>query len=212
MNAEKIIDSLEWRYAVKRFDPKKKVNPEKIEQLLKMANLTATSLGIQPYKIVIIEDLDQKKSLESACFNQAQITSCSHLLLLCSRTDIDESYIDKYINFAEKERNLPENAMADYKEMCKGFALKLSPEEKEQWIAKQNYIVLGNLLAASALMQIDSCPMEGFNNKLVDEILDLEKLNLKSVLMLPLGYRHPKDEFQHFKKIRQPLSEMVINL
>lgn len=209
MTKENLLNALNWRYATKKFDTSQKVDEDTLQILLKSANLTATSLGLQGYKILLIKDDTWKKELKSATFNQENIQTCSHLLVLCLRKDVDKTYIQQHVRYMEKVRDLEEGKLQKYEDMCHGFVDSMDEERKTHWLAHQVYIVLGNLMTSCALLQIDACPMEGFNAKLVDEILDLEAQNLQSVVMLPLGFRAEDDSFALAKKVRRPLNEMV---
>ena len=207
MTGQQIIEALNWRYATKKFDSEKKVSEADLKILFQVANLTATSLGIQPFKIKVVANDFEK--LKSATFNQENIQTCSHLIILCLRNDVNDEYISNYVRYMENVRGLEKNALAKYEASCQSFVSTLDDNRKNAWLAHQTYIILGNLLAACALLKIDSCPMEGFNAKLVDEILGLEDQNLKSVLMLPIGYRAADDRFAEMKKVRRPMEVMI---
>ena len=207
MTEKLLIQALEWRYAAQKFSLDKKISEDKLQLILKAANLTATSLGIQPFKIIVLQqDLDY---LKSATFDQENIQTCSHLLILCSREDVDDEYVAKYAEYMEQVRDLEKGSLVKYKNMCQNFVSKLDEHRKKNWINHQVYILLGNLMTACALLQVDSCPMEGFNAKLVDEILQLPEKNLRSVLLLPIGYRAVDDKYSSMKKVRLPLEEIV---
>ena len=207
MTEKLLIQALEWRYAAQKFSLDKKISEDKLQLILKAANLTATSLGIQPFKIIVLQqDLDY---LKSATFDQENIQTCSHLLILCSREDVDDEYVAKYVEYMEHVRDLEKGSLVKYKNMCQNFVSKLDEHRKKNWINNQVYILLGNLMTACALLQVDSCPMEGFNAKLVDEILQLPEKNLRSVLLLPIGYRAVDDKYSSMKKVRLPLEEIV---
>ncbi|MDO5655849.1 MAG: NAD(P)H-dependent oxidoreductase [Flavobacteriaceae bacterium] len=204
---ESLISALEWRYAVKKFNPEKKISDELLNVILNAANLTATSLGAQPYHIVVVQNHLEK--LKSSTFNQENIQTCSHLLILCHRTDVDEAFISEYVRHMERVRGLETGALIKYEQSCRNFISTMDEDRKTKWLAHQVYIVLGNLLTSCAILGVDSCPMEGFNAKLVDEILELEKEKLRSVLMLPIGYRADDDKYAKMEKVRNPLHEMV---
>lgn len=209
---ENLQNALQWRYATKKFDATKKIDEEVLNHLLEMANLTATSFGLQGYKMVVVASNELKQKLKPATFNQANIQTCSHLLVLCLRTDVDETYIEEFIQYAEKTQGLQAGTLDSYQKACNGFIGAMNQQDKVQWLAKQTYIVLGNLLTACALAKVDSCALEGFIPAQVDEVLGLEKENLKSVLLLPIGYRAEDDTFAEMKKVRKPLEEMIIKL
>ena len=207
MTEKQIIEALEWRYATKKFNPEKKVSKDLVQTVLKAASLTATSLGIQPYQIMVVRDGLER--LKSATFNQENIQTCSHLLVICHRTDVDDNYVSDYVRYMEEVRDQEAFSLEKYAASSKSFVSSLGDNRKNAWLAHQAYIVMGNLLTVCALLKIDSCPMEGFNAKLVDEILELESQQLRSVLILPIGYRADDDKYARLAKVRKPLSETV---
>lgn len=207
-----IIDSLRWRYATKKFDDTRTLTSDQVDQLLDAGNLAASSYGLQPFKLVVIHDQDLQEKLVPASYSQNQVAEASHVIVIAIRTDIDVDYISRYTAFMEQERGLPEGALDEYKQMMLATVGKFSSEEMEKWSAKQAYIVLGTLLAAAAAMEIDTCPMEGFVPAKYDEVLRLGELNLKSALVLPIGYRAADDQNQFAKKIRQPIEDFVVKV
>jgi nitroreductase len=207
-----IIDSLRWRYATKKFDSSRVLTDAQVDDLLSAGNLTASSYGLQPFKLVVIRDQELQDKLVPHSYQQNQVAEASHVIVISIRTDVDADYIGRYTAFMENERGLPESALDQYKQMMLATVGKFSPEEMNKWSAKQAYIVLGTLLAAAAAMEIDTCPMEGFVPDKYDELLGLSQLNLKSTLVLPIGFRAEDDKNQYAKKIRQPMDEFVVKL
>lgn len=205
-----IIDSLRWRYATKKFDDSRVLTKDQVDQLLNAGNLTASSYGLQPFKLVVVHDQELQQKLVTASYNQNQVAEASHVVVIAIRTDVDAGYISRYTAFMEQERDLPAGTLDDYKQVMLDTVGKFSPEQMEKWSAKQAYIVLGTLLAVAAAMEIDSCPMEGFEPAKYDEMLGLTEMNLRSALVLPIGYRATNDQTQHAKKIRQPIDEFVV--
>lgn len=203
-------EALAWRYAVKKFNPNKKLAENQINQILEAANLSATSLGLQTFKILLIENPEIKKKLVPACFNQLQIESCSHLIILATESKIDKEFVSQRMAHFEKMRNLSPGSLKDYEQMANGFISNLNEEDTQIWAQKQTYIVLGKLMAACAIMEIDSCPMEGFIQTQVDEVLGLKDKGLSAAVLLPIGFRAEDDIFQNQKKVRMPLEKMVI--
>jgi nitroreductase len=201
---ENIIEKLNWRYAVKSFDTNRKLTTKQIDFLKEALNLTASSLGLQPYKILIIEDEETKKKLLPLSYDQNQITSASHLFLFCAIKNVDEKYADNYIEHTAKTRNATVENIKDYAEMVKGFIRNYDYDQKLSWASKQAYIALGNLLTVCALEQIDACPMEGFSPEDYEKTLGLDKLGLKALALVATGYRSPDDKYQHLKKVRKP--------
>ena len=207
-----IIKSLEWRYACKKFDENKKLSETQIETLKKAFNLTPTSFGLQPVKMLIIEGKELKEKIFKHSYFQAQVTTCSHLLVFCIDTVVNEKTIDTYFDMEKEVRGVSEEVISDFRNQLKDMYKNKSKEEIEQSSIYQTYIILGNLMTVCALEKIDSCPMEGFIPEKIDEILNLSDKNLKSVLMLPVGFRAEDDFMSKMKKVRKPLEIMVEEL
>ncbi|WP_025743100.1 NAD(P)H-dependent oxidoreductase [Aquimarina pacifica] len=207
-----IIESLRWRYATKKFDSTKNLPQEKIDVLVEAFNLTATSYGLQPLKLVIIKDKKIQKELTQHSWNQQQVADASHVLVFCIENVIGQEYINNYFDTVKTIRNTPDKVLNPFKEqLVKSFADK-PQEEILNWATKQAYLAMGNLLTVCALEQIDACPMEGFIPEKYDEILNLADLKLSSVLVLPVGYRAEDDMFSEFKKVRRSINDTVINI
>jgi nitroreductase/dihydropteridine reductase len=207
-----ITESLEWRYATKKFDPTKTLDESTVTELLQAANLTATSYGLQPFKLVLIKNQPLQEQLVTSSYGQRQVADASHVIVVAARTDIDADYISQYVDFIESERGLDSGAMEDYKNIMTGAITGMSGDLMAQWTAKQTYIVMGTLLAACGAMKIDACPMEGFVSSEYNKILGLANYNLNAVLVLPIGHRAADDPNQKNKKVRRPLEEMVVRI
>ncbi len=207
-----IINSLQWRYACKKFDDTKIVPEHKITLLKEAFNLTATSFGLQPIKMGIIKNKELQQQLVEHSFGQQQVGNASHVLVLCINDDITLQDIDANFDREKEIRGTSEEVIASFRKYLKDSFSEKSLEEKQQSAIFQAYIALGNLMTVCALEQIDTCPMEGFNPQKFDEILALNKRNLKSVLLLPIGYRAEDDFMSKLKKVRKPIDETVINL
>ena len=209
MNA---LESLNWRYATKKFDANRTLTDVQVDQLLEAGNLAASSYGLQPYKLLVIKNQELQDQLVDHSYNQRQVADASHVIVIAVRTDVNADYISAYSDRVEKTRNLDAGTMDTSKNVMLGTIGKLSAEDLFRWSAKQTYIVLGTMMAAAAQMEIDTCPMEGFVPAKYDELLDLESKNLRSVLVLPVGYRAEDDVAQHQKKVRLPLDEIVVRV
>ena len=206
------IETQKWRYATKKFDATKKVSIENIEMLKEAIQLSASSYGLQLYKVFIIETQELKEKLLPLCWNQQQVVDASHIFVFASYATVKEEYIDEYINLVAQTRETSVESLQGYADFMKTTLLKLSPEQQKSWAAKQTYIALGNLLQAAAELKIDATPMEGFLPEKVNELLELGEQNLSVTLITPVGYRHPEDAAQHLKKVRKPINELFINL
>ena len=207
-----LIEKLNWRYATKKFDSSKKVSQDKLEILKQAFNLTPTSYGVQTMKMVIVTDEATKDKMVDYCYGQEQTKGASHVLAICIQDEVNEADVDAYFDDVVKIRKTSETILSQYREELKDFVKSKSKEEIEIWCVNQVYIALGNLMTACAVEEIDCCPMEGFLPEKVDELLDLKKYNLKSVLLLPVGYRAKDDMFSELKKVRKDISETIIEL
>ncbi|MEZ4792430.1 MAG: NAD(P)H-dependent oxidoreductase [Gelidibacter sp.] len=207
-----IIQSLQWRYATKKFDGDKILSEEKLNILKQAFNLTATSFGLQTIKMLVVEDKTIRKQLVEHSFGQAQVLNASHLLVICIQDNILDSDVDAHFDNVNNLRSTPETILAPYRADLKAMMRDMTKQERQEWSIKQAYIALGNLMTVCAVEGIDSCPMEGFDLQRYDAILELKEKHLKSILLLPVGYRHENDMFAGFKKVRKPLNEAVMEL
>ena len=203
-------DHLQWRYATKKFDATKKLTQEQLDELLASARLTASSYGLQPYKFVVITNPAIREKIKEHAWGQTQVTDASHLIAICSYKSIDVSYVDHFIDSISAERGIPVEGMKTYRDMMAGTIQTRTPEQLAQWMKCQSYIALGFLLSAAAQMEIDSCPMEGFDPTQVDIDLDLASQNLTCATLLPVGFRAADDETAKYKKVRFPNEELFI--
>ncbi|WJJ95694.1 NAD(P)H-dependent oxidoreductase [Algibacter luteus] len=206
------IEQLKWRYATKKFNPTKKLSKAKINILIEAFNLTATSYGLQTLKLVVVEDKKLREPLVAPAYNQKQVLNASHLLVICIQDNIQSTDVIDYYNNIKHIRNTPETILKPYREDLVSMMQDMSVTERQQWSTNQAYIALGNLMTVCAIEGIDSCPMEGFIASEYDKLLKLNEKGLKSVLLLPVGYRADDDMFSTFKKVRKPIDEAVIIL
>ena len=207
-----IVKSLEWRYACKKFDKDKKLSEEQIASLKKAFVLTPTSFGLQPMKLLVIKSLDLKEKLLPHAYYQPQINTCSHLLVICIDKSFDLDSIDEKFDLEKQIRGTGEEIVGKFRSQLKEIFQKKDADRIERESIYQAYIALGNLMTVCAHMKIDSCPMEGFNPTEFDTVLGLREKQLRSVLLLPVGYRAEDDIMHKMKKVRKPVEEMVIDL
>jgi len=207
-----IIEKLKWRYATKKFDSSKTLPKQKLDTLKEAFNLTALSYGLQTLKLVVVEDKAARQRLVEVAYGQRQVVDSSHLLVLCIQTEIDGNDVNNHFDTIKTIRNTPDDILKPFKEQMKSTINGMDPEKKVGWATRQAYIALGNLMTVCAIEGIDSCPMEGFIPKKLDEKLGLDQYGLSSVLLLPVGYRASDDMFAGFKKVRKHLSETIIEL
>jgi nitroreductase len=206
------IDSLNWRYATKKFDPTKKLSTSQINTLKEAFNLTATSYGLQPIKLVVIQNDDLRKQLLPFSWNQQQIVQASHVLVICVQDDFSSQEVENYFKLVKKVRNTPDAVLNPFKEFLAAEIDKKTKEEIGVWNKNQAYLALGNLLTVCAVEQIDACPMEGFVPEKYDTLLDLKSKNLHSVLVLPVGFRAEDDAMKDLLKVRKNIEDSIIEI
>jgi nitroreductase len=205
-----LLDKLKWRYATKKMDSTKSVPPEKVEAILEAVRHTASSSGLQPYELIVITNKDLREKIKAIANNQSQITDCSHLIVFAAWDDYTTQRINDAFDMTENMRNFKNDAGVAYRQMLLNNYPARGPEINYTHAAKQAYIGLGTALIAAAEAEVDSTPMEGFDPKALDEILNLKEKGLRSVVMLPLGYRkEDEDWLVKLKKVRRPQENFV---
>ena len=207
-----ILDDLSWRYATKKFDNTKKLSDEQLNLLKEGFNLTASSYGLQPVSLVVIENQDLKEKLVVHSMEQEQVANASHLLVFCVQTKIDSVYINDYFKRVQEIRNTPDQVLAPFKDFLLDDFKNKDASEIKLWATKQAYLAMGNLLTICAVEKIDACPMEGFIPEEYDKMLGLKEKGLQSVLIMPVGYRAQDDPFTSFKKVRKPLAKAIVEM
>jgi len=206
------IKALNWRYATKKFDDSKILSEDKIKVLKQAFNLTATSYGLQPLKMLIVSNKETQSRLREFSMNQQQVDTASHVMVICIEDKIDENFITNYFKRVKHLRETPDEIIKPFQNFLVDDFKKKAIEEIHAWAINQAYLALGTLLTVCAAEEIDACPMEGFEPEKYDDFLGLHDKNLRSVLVLPVGYRAEDDEFSTFKKVRRPLDEVIIEI
>ncbi len=212
MKKSNIIESLEWRYATKKFDQAKKVSDADLNEILEAGRLAPSSFGLQPWKFIVITDPELRKELKEVTWSQPQVCDASHLIVLAVRTDVNEAYIKNYVKKIAEVRKVPVENLKGYEEMMVGAIKGKSKDTINHvidWSARQVYIALGFMLETAALKKIDACPMEGFDAEKYDEILGLKKDNLHAVVLMPVGHR-TDDPAAKMPKVRFDQKDIVI--
>ena len=202
-----LINDLNWRYATKAMNGGT-VSEEKLNAILDATNLTASSYGLQPYTIMVVSNEEVKIQLQAAAYGQVQVGSSSHVLVFCVPTKLIPDDAKTFIENIAATRGIPLEALAGYQGMITGTINGMNEVQQQAWSAKQAYIALGTALIAAAEQKVDACPMEGFDAVKFDEILGLEAKGLKSVVILPIGFRSPEDATANYKKVRKATSDM----
>lgn len=203
-----LIKHLNWRYATKIFDSAKKVSLTDLEKIKQAVQLSVSSYGLQLYKVLIIEKKAIREKLKPASWNQNQITDASHLLVFCNYTKAKNEDIDAFLELTANTQQIAVKNLEEYGDFMKSKIDEMSSKEKINWTKRQTYLALGNLLNACAELQIDACPMEGFEVEKYNEILGLDAQNLSAAVIAPIGYRSSEDHTQFRPKVRKPLTEL----
>jgi nitroreductase len=207
-----VNELLHWRYATKKMNGQK-VPQEKVDYILEAARLAPSSSGLQPYEIIVVTNRELLEKIKPIAHNQGQITDASHLLVFAAWDSITEAKINKVFDYTISQRGLPENAFDDYKKRMASIFGAKTPEEQFQYAARQSYIALGAAIIAAAEQQVDATPMEGFKAPELDELLNLKEKGLRSVALLPLGYRDTANDWLvSQKKVRKPKEEFIIEM
>jgi nitroreductase len=206
------IKDANWRYATKKFDASKKVSKDDLETLKEAIRLSASSYGLQPYKVLIIENPEIRAQLQPVAWGQSQIVDASQLIVFANIINFGEKEIDAYFKNLIETRQIPFETVSGYADFMKSKILSLPEEVKNTWTEKQTYIALTNLLNAAADLSIDVTPMEGFETEKFNEILGLDKLGLNAAVIATVGYRHEDDATQNYVKVRKSKEELFINL
>lgn len=205
-----IIEALEWRYATKKFNSEA-IIPEKTIDLLKNAfNLTASSYGLQPVKLLMVSNKSTLSDLVPLSMNQKQVGQASHLCVFCVETNIDETYIRAFFDRIKSTNHTPDEVLNPFRSSVISSFKQKSDDDIFKWGAKQAYLAMGNMLTVCATQEVDACPMEGFDPVEYDRFFKLKEQGLRSVLVMPVGYRASDDMFGAMKKVRKPLNESII--
>ncbi|MCH2236009.1 MAG: NAD(P)H-dependent oxidoreductase [Crocinitomicaceae bacterium] len=203
-----LLENLKWRYATKKYDASKKVSEEDINKIKEAIQLSASSYGLQLYKVLDIKSAEVREKLKPATWNQPQTTDASHLMVFCVPSSLEDIMIDSFVELRAKTQGVEVDALKGYGDFIKGKMSERSSEDKENWMIKQVYIALGNALAAAAELKVDSTPMEGFEAEAYGEILGLSDHGLKAAVVLALGYRSVEDATQNAPKVRRATEDL----
>jgi nitroreductase len=206
-----IENALHWRYATKLFDEHEKIPEDKFELLMESLRLSPSSIGLQPWKFVIVKKKAIRKELFHLSMQQSQMVDASHLILLCSLKTINASYINKLIEL-DKQENEGDSHLEDFKAYAMSFIESKSKEELKEWMTQQVYIALGFLLSTCAMLHVDACPMEAFDHSKANKLLNLSKYGAESRIAVAIGYRSDKDEYAKRKKMRWESEDVFIRL
>ena len=204
-------NDLNWRYATKKFDSSKKISKQEFAELLEVLRFSPSSCGLQPWKFIIVHDSVLRQKLRPHAHNQPQVTDADTLIIFCALKTMDEKYVKNYVDLMAKVRGVTKESLIGYEQMMLALIKSKNPEALSQWMKNQVYIALGFLLSECSHRKIDACPMEGFDHKKFDEILELPKEGLESVVLCAIGYRSVDDHYADLKKVRFNQNEVFID-
>ena len=205
-----LLNKLEWRYACKKMDPAKAVPQDKVDRIVEAARLAPTSSGLQPFEVLVVSNAAVREQIKPKAWGQGQITDGSHLLVFAAWDNYTAERINMMFDLTNAQRGGTNEGWENYRQML----LKTYPSRDAQvnfeHAARQAYIGLGAALIAAAFEEVDATPMEGFDPKAIDEILGLSARGLRSVVIVPLGYRAQEgDWLVNLKKVRRPREQFV---
>ncbi|MFS4416223.1 NAD(P)H-dependent oxidoreductase [Maribacter sp. 2307ULW6-5] len=207
-----VLDKLNWRYATKKFDSDKKISEAHLNTLLEAARLSASSYGLQPYHVYVVEKQEIKEQLKPHSWNQSQITDASHLLVFASHINFKEDLVDNYLKNVSDIRQTPHESLEGYGAFMKSKLMPMSNADKQHWASNQVYLALGNVMTIAAELQLDTCPMEGFEPEKYNEILGLNEKNQSASVVLAVGYRSHEDATQHYPKVRYRKEDLITHI
>lgn len=205
-----LLQKLQWRYATKKMNPDKAVPREKVDRILEAVRLSASSSGLQPYEVIVVTNPQIREKIRAIAWNQAQVTDGSHLLVFAAWDNYTSERINMMFDLVNDERGFKSEGWENYRQQLLATYPQRTAEENFQHAARQAYIGVGTALIAAAEEQVDSTPMEGFDPAALDEILGLKALGLRSVVIMPLGYRaNERDWLVNLKKVRRSRANFV---
>ncbi|MCS3797055.1 nitroreductase family protein [Niastella sp. OAS944] len=206
-----LINDLQWRHAVKAYDPTKKVSKENIDKIVEAARLAPTSSGLQPFRVIVVENQQLKEKMTANALNPDCMRECSHVIIFAAWNRYTAERIDRVYDFTTEERGLPQGRFVNYTNKLKSIYLDQPEEANFVHTARQTYLALGLALAQAAELKVDTTPVEGFDNKVIDEVLGLNELGLKSVSLMYVGYAdNTRDWLGAMKKVRTPKDEFLV--
>ncbi|MEL6459684.1 MAG: NAD(P)H-dependent oxidoreductase [Cyanobacteria bacterium J06621_15] len=215
MNATKfapqeVLKQLEWRYATKEFDPSKKIPEDVWKALEQSLVLSPSSFGLQPWKFFVVRNPEIRQQLVEHSWGQKQVLDASHLVVLAIKEGVNEKDVNTYLQRMSEVRNIPLQNLEGLANMVKGFLQRPADAfDKDAWSAKQVYIALGFLMFTAAMLEVDTCAMEGIDPVKYDEILGLKDKEYSTAVVCPVGYRIPSDKYANMAKVRFKTEDVV---
>ncbi len=212
LSTEQLLAHLQWRYAVKKFDPTRKVASADWHALEQSLILSPSSFGLQPWKFFVVHTPEIRQQLVEFSWGQTQVVDASHLVVLAIKLNVDDAYVDYYIKRTAEIRQMPVEQLAPFAKVIKDFLARMTPDDLKAWAKLQVYIALGQLMTSAAHLGIDTCPMEGFIPAKYDEVLGLPEKGYSAAVVCPVGYRDLADPYAQYTKVRFTQDEMIETL
>lgn len=205
-----LLDKLQWRYATKKMDPSRAVPREKVDRIIEAARLAPTSSGLQPYEILLVTNPEIRKEITAVAWNQQQVVDGSHVLVFAAWDDYTADRINQMFDYTNEVRGFKNEGWEAYRQQLLASYPQRGADINFSHTARQAFIGLGASIIAAAFEEVDCVPMEGFDPAAVDTILKLRERGLRSVAMLPLGYRQEDgDWLVKLPKVRRPVEQFV---
>ncbi len=205
-----LIDRLNWRYATKKMNPDKVVPQDKLDRIIEAVRLAPTSSGLQQFELILVTNKDVREKIKAIAWNQAQVTDASHLLVFAAWDNYTPERINGMFDLVNDERGFRNEGWEAYRQMLLNTYPQRDAQTNFEHAARQAYVGLGIALTAAAFEEVDATPMEGFDPAALDEILDLRAKGLRSVAIMPVGYRADEgDWLVNLKKVRRPIDQFL---
>ena len=203
------IQHLKWRYATKKYTGQQ-IQDDHLDTILESIRLSPTSLGLQSFKVFVVgNNAELRAQMLPIAYNQTQITDASHILIFAAFNQVNQNYIESYLNNIAATRQVPIESLSGFKKSIEGFTSSKDEIQTAEWASRQCYIALGIAMATAAMLKVDTTPMEGFNHEGLDTVLGLKALGLTSAVILAVGHRDPEnDKLANAAKVRKPSEEM----
>lgn len=205
---EEILKALQWRYAVKVFDPTKKISKEELETILESGRLAPSSIGIEPWKFIVVENTELRAKIRAASYDQSKVTDAAYLIIIARRTDARENIANELVERTAQTHKVEHSELTGLRQMVEGSVARQTEEALDSWVKSQIYIPFGMMIETAALLGVDACPMEGFNPQEVDKILGLTEKHLAATSILTLGHRGD-DPYAKKPKVRRKFEDVV---
>jgi nitroreductase len=210
---ETLLTQLNWRYATKKFDPTKQIPDKDWHVLTESLRLAPSSYGLQPWKFIIVQNPELRKKLRTLSWNQSQIEECSHLVVFTTLKTLDANYVDNFIQKTADVRNGDIAKLASYRDIIVTNLVNGPKKDTiQEWTQRQSYIAMGNLMCSAALLNVDTCALEGLDAAAYDAVLGLDNSEYATIAAVALGYRHGDDVYQHAKKVRFDHDDVIKTL